>query len=303
MDTQSLQAFISVAETGSFSRAAEILHLTQPAVSKRIANLESQLDCRLFDRIGRQTHMTEAGQALMPRARKVLVELEDTRRLLNNINGAIAGSLVLGTSHHIGLHRLPPVLKAFTSSFPQVKLDMRFLDSEQAYEGIVQGELELAVVTLSPKHIALPQHTAPTQYSTNLTVVPIWNDRLRVVAAKDHPITQLKEIELKTLTQYDAVLPGFQTFTRGIVATAFAKQNLDLQVALSTNYMETLKMMVSIGLGWSVLPETLIDDTMQVIHLPEIDLTRPLGYLYHQERTLSNASQQLIKLLEQHKDL
>lgn len=297
MDTQSLQAFITVAETGSFSRAAEILHLTQPAVSKRIANLESQLDCRLFDRIGRQTHLTEAGQALMPRARKVLVELEDTRRLLNNINGEIAGSLVLGTSHHIGLHRLPPVLKAFTSSFPQVKLDMRFLDSEQAYEGILQGELELAVVTLSPKHIALPQHTA------NLTVVPIWNDRLRVVAAKDHPITQLKNVELKTLTQYDAVLPGFQTFTRGIVATAFAKQNLELQVALSTNYMETLKMMVSIGLGWSVLPETLIDDTMQVIELPEIDLTRPLGYLYHQERTLSNASQQLIKLLEQHKDL
>lgn len=286
MDTQSLQAFIAVAETQSFSRAAERLHLTQPAISKRIANLEQQLGVQLLDRIGRQTHLTEAGQALMPRAQKVLVELEDTRRMLNNLNGEIAGSLVLGTSHHIGLHRLPPVLKNFTQAYPQVKLDMRFLDSEQAYEGIQQGRLELAVVTLSP-------HQHPM-----LKVVPIWEDKLQLVVAKDHPLTKLKKISLATLTDYDAVLPGFQTFTRGIVETAFAKKGLQLQVALSTNYMETLKMMVSIGLGWSLLPEILTDDSMQVLELPEVQLTRPLGYLYHKERTLSNAGKALIQLLE-----
>ncbi|OPX56634.1 DNA-binding transcriptional regulator, LysR family [Oceanospirillum multiglobuliferum] len=286
MDTQSLQAFIAVAETQSFSRAAERLHLTQPAISKRIANLEQQLGVQLLDRIGRQTHLTEAGQALMPRAQKVLVELEDTRRMLNNLNGEIAGSLVLGTSHHIGLHRLPPILKSFTQDYPQVKLDMRFLDSEQAYEGIQQGRLELAVVTLSP-------HQHPM-----LKVVPIWEDKLKLVVAKDHPLTKLKKISLETLTDYDAVLPGFQTFTRGIVETAFAKKGLQLQVALSTNYMETLKMMVSIGLGWSLLPEILTDDSMQVLELPEVQLTRPLGYLYHKERTLSNAGKALIQLLE-----
>lgn len=288
MDTQALQAFITVAETGSFSRAAETLHLTQPAISKRIANLESQLNCRLFDRIGRQTHLTESGQALIPRARKVLIELEDTRRLLSNMSGDISGTLVLGTSHHIGLHRLPPVLKAFTSNFPMVKLDMRFLDSEQAYEGILQGELELAVVTLSPHN------------NTNLTVVPVWTDKLQLVASRDHPLACADEISLEQLTEYDAVLPGFQTFTRGIVESAFARKGLQLQVALSTNYMETLKMMVSIGLGWSLLPETLLDETMAIIPLEEVSLTRPLGYLYHKERTLSNASLKLIQLLEQH---
>ncbi len=290
MDTQSLHAFITVAETGSFSRAAELLHLTQPAISKRIANLEQQLECKLFDRIGRQTHLTEAGQALMPRARSVLIELEDTRRLLNNLNGEISGSLVLATSHHIGLHRLPPVLKAFTQQHPQVKLDMRFLDSEQAYEGIMQGKLELAVVTLSP------------QTNSSLRVVPVWTDHLKLVVSKDHPLNQYDKVKLQDLTHFDAVLPGFQTFTRGIVETAFARENLTLNVALSTNYMETLKMMVSIGLGWSLLPDTLIDDTMQVIPLPDVDITRPLGYLYHKERTLSNAGQKMIQLLEQNKD-
>ena len=286
MDTQSLQAFITVAETGSFSRAAERLHLTQPAISKRIANLEQQLACRLFDRIGRQTHLTEAGQALMPRAQNVLIELEDTRRLLNNLNGEITGSVVLATSHHIGLHRLPPVLKAFTQQHPQVKLDMRFLDSEQAYEGILQGKLELAVVTLSP------------QTNSSLNVVPVWTDRLKLVVARDHPLTAFDRVSLKDLTAFDAVLPGFQTFTRGIVESAFARENLTLNVALSTNYMETLKMMVSIGLGWSLLPDTLIDNSMQVIPLPDVHITRPLGYLYHKERTLSNAGQKMTQLLD-----
>jgi DNA-binding transcriptional LysR family regulator len=286
MDTQSLLAFITVAETRSFSRAAEQLHLTQPAISKRIANLEQQLSCRLFDRIGRQTHLTEAGQALMPRAQRVLVDIEDTQRLLNNLNGDISGSLVLATSHHIGLHRLPPVLKAFTGQYSQVKLDMRFLDSEQAYDGILQGQLELAVVTLSPKT------------NSSLKVVPIWTDYLKLVVAKDHPLNQLTQASLKDLTQFDAVLPGFQTFTRGIVESAFAEENLTLKVALSTNYMETLKMMVSIGLGWSLLPDTLIDDSMQVIPLPDVKITRPLGYLYHKERTLSNAGQKMIQLLD-----
>ena len=107
-------------------------------------------------------------------------------------------------------------------------------------------------------------------------------------------LNQYEEVSLNELTHFDAVLPGFQTFTRGIVENAFARENQTLNVALSTNYMETLKMMVSIGLGWSLLPDTLIDDSMNVIPLPDVNITRPLGYLFHKERTLSNAGQKMI---------
>jgi len=134
MDLANLNAFIAVAETRSFSLAAERLHLTQPAVSKRIAALEAQLDVRLFDRLGREIGLTEAGRALLPRAYQILNVLDDTRRALTNLNGDIGGRLSLATSHHIGLHRLPPLLRAFTRAHPQVSLDIRFLDSEVAYE-------------------------------------------------------------------------------------------------------------------------------------------------------------------------
>ncbi len=110
MDTQSLQAFLAVADCGSFSRAAEQLHLTQPAVSKRIAVLENQTRARLFDRIGRRVSLTEAGRVLLPRARQILVMVDDSRRALGNLDGDVGGELILATSHHIGLHRLPPIL-------------------------------------------------------------------------------------------------------------------------------------------------------------------------------------------------
>ena len=291
MDTPSLQAFVAVAETASFSLAAEQLHLTQPAVSKRIAQLEQLHGARLFDRIGRRVSLTEAGNILLPRARAILVMHDDTRRALRNLSGEVKGSLTMATSHHVGLHRLPPLLKAFTMAHPEVRMDMRFLDSEQAYQGVLDGELELAVVTLAP-------HRDP-----NLTVVPVWLDEMRFVCGRDHPLAGHKALPLAALSQHDAVLPGHLTFTRGIVIDTFARDGLSVEVSMSTNYLETLKMMVAIGLGWSVLPESMIDDEIEILPIDHRPIERQLGYLYHNNRTLSNAASAMIELLEGARDV
>ncbi|MDH4572776.1 LysR family transcriptional regulator [Salinicola acroporae] len=286
MDTQSLQAFIAVADTASFSLAGEQLHLTQPAISKRIAALEYQTGAKLFDRINRRVSLTEAGRLLLPRARQILQLVEDSRRTLSNLSGSVEGSLTLATSHHVGLHRLPPVLKAFTQRYPDVDLDLRFLDSEQAYHGVIAGEIELAVVTLSPQ--PYPQ----------VESVPVWIDQLRFLAAPDHPLTARDSLSLADLVDYPAVLPGPLTFTRDIVINSFTQAALSIDVALSTNYLETLKMMASIGLGWSVLPESLIDDDIAELPVDHPPIVRRLGYLVHRERTLSNAGRAMIAELE-----
>ncbi len=286
MDTQSLQAFLAVAESGSFSRAAEQLHLTQPAVSKRIAVLEGQIGARLFDRIGRTIGLTEAGRVLLPRARQILVMVDDSRRALGNLSHDVAGSLTLATSHHIGLHRLPPLLKAYTRNHPEVRLDLHFLDSEEAYQGVLDGELEIAVVTLAP-------HPDP-----QLEVVPIWVDRLCFVCAQDHPLAALPRPSLQALCEHDAVLPGPLTFTRGLIEARFAAAGLHLPVALSTNYLETLKMMTAIGLGWSLLPERLVAGELHELTIDHPPIHRPLGYLVHRSRTLSNAARAMLAALE-----
>lgn len=286
MDTQSLQAFIAVADTTSFSLAGEQLHLTQPAISKRIATLEHQTGAKLFDRINRRVSLTEAGRLLLPRARQILQLVEDSRRTLSNLSGSVEGSLTLATSHHVGLHRLPPVLKAFTQRYPDVDLDLRFLDSEQAYHGVVAGEIELAVVTLSPRP------------NPQVESVPVWIDRLRFVAAPDHPLAARGELALSTLVDYPAVLPGPLTFTRDIVVGSFSRAGLTIDVALSTNYLETLKMMAGIGLGWSVLPESMVDDDIAVLPVAHPPIERRLGYLVHKQRTLSNAGRAMIAELD-----
>lgn len=290
MDTQSLQAFLAVADYGSFSLAAEQLHLTQPAVSKRIAGLEGQVGAQLFDRLNRRVTLTEAGRTLLPRARQILVMFDDSRRALSNLSGDVSGSLTMATSHHVGLHRLPPLLKAYTQAYPEVRMDMRFLDSEQAYQGVLDGDLELAVVTLAP----VPDPA--------LTVVPVWIDQLRFVCGHEHALAGHDTLALSALSDYDAVLPGHLTFTRGIVVETFARDGLQVNVSLSTNYLETLKMMVAIGLGWSVLPESMIDDDIKLMPIEHRPIQRPLGYLFHKSRTLSNAARAMIEMLDAAQD-
>ena len=290
MDLATLNAFIAIAELGSFSEAAERLHLTQPAVSKRIASLEQQLNVRLFDRLGREVSLTEAGRALLPRAYQILNVLDDTRRALTNLNGEISGRLTLATSHHIGLHRLPPLLRAFTRAHPQVALDIQFLDSEVAYEEVLHGRAELAEITLAPE-TREPVHA-----------VAVWDDPLDFVAAPEHPLARSKAISLADVAHHPAVFPGGNTFTHHIVRRLFEAQGLTPNIAMSTNYLETIKMMVSIGLAWSVLPRTMLDDQVERLPLPGIQLTRQLGYISHTERTLSNAARAFMNLLDAQRD-
>ena len=281
MDVSNLKAFLAVAETGSFSSASEQLFLTQPAISKRIATLETELETALFDRIGRQVTLTQAGKALLPRAQKILIESEDSTRIIRNLSGEVSGLLSIGTSHHIGLHRLPPVLRAFTKAYPDVELDIHFMDSEEVCRAVEHGDLELGIVTL------------PLQPAPVLQTKLIWPDPLSVIVGKGHPLYAQKQVTLKQLAEHKAVLPARGTFTREIIEQAFLKNKVSVNISLSTNYLETIKMLVSVGLGWSVLPESMLSHDIKAIAAQGLKLKRELGMVWHKARTLSNSAQAL----------
>lgn len=302
MDSTSLHTFLTVAQLGSFTEAAEKLYLSQSAVSKRVAALELELNSRLLDRIGKQVLLTPAGKVLAARARALLMEIEDTRREIQNLSHTIEGGVSVGTSHHIGLHRLPKVLQNYTAQFPAVELDLQFMNSEQVCDAVKNGELELGVITL------------PLQPMEHLTLHPIWDDVLQFVIGRNHPLTKhletdiisrnIVQCQLKQLAEYPAILPSRGTFTREIVDGVFSRHKLSLRTKMQTNYLETIKMLVSVGLGWSVLPHHMlgnnskIDDIIRV-QLPDIDISRKLGAVWHSSRTLSNAAKQLLVQLEQ----
>jgi len=285
MDISALQAFIAVAESGSFSRAGERIFLTQPAISKRIAALEQDIGARLFDRVGRKIHLTPAGEALLLRTRAVLSELEDIKRDITNLSGTIAGELSVATSHHIGLHRLPGPLKRFHETYTQVRLNLHFMDSEKACNAVARGELELAVVTLPPS--ADPP----------LRVEKIWDDPLDIVVSRSHPLAQEKRVQASMLLDYPAILPGLGTYTREIILNSFGPLRDKIQVGMATNYLEVLKMLAAIGLGWSALPRTMIDEGLKVVQIEKREIRRELGIVTHERRTLSNAGQAMIKII------
>ncbi|MCW8901871.1 MAG: LysR family transcriptional regulator [Gammaproteobacteria bacterium] len=285
MDVPNLNAFVAVAETGSFSVASDQLFLTQPAISKRVSALETELDVQLFDRIGRKVTLTEAGTELLSRARTILQQVEDSKRAIQNLSGHVAGKLSIGTSHHIGLHRLPPVLRAFTHTHPEVELDLHFMDSEEACHAIEHGDLELGIVTL------------PLEPAKVLHTYEVWPDPLDIVVNQSHPLTLLKKITPKELANYSAILPTRGTYTRQIFEHTMRKHKLELKVGLSTNYLETIKMMVSVGLGWSVLPRSMLSKELKTLCIDGITLERKLGIVWHSGHTLSNAAKAMSDML------
>ncbi len=284
MEIAALQAFVEVADHQSFSDAAEALFLTQPAVSKRVAQLESELNTKLFDRIGRRVSLTATGSALLPRARRLINDARELKRLVSDLSGEVRGRLTMGTSHHIGLHRLPTPLKRFTEAFPAVELDIRFMDSEAACRAVETGDLELAIVTLPPER------------PPNLNLATIWDDPLAFMVAPDHPLAGRTKVSLTELLEYPAVLPGTTTYTRGVLEQAVRKAGVELKVGMATNYLETLHMLVATGLGWSLLPATVLDDKVVPLEIDGMRLTRQLGAVTHQKRSLSNAASAMIEV-------
>ena len=277
MNWSDLNAFLAVSEQRSFSKAAGFLHITQPAVSKRIQSLESELGVRLFDRVGKRIYLTDAGNLLQPRAESMLREMTDTRRLLRNLNREVEGVLRVATSHHVGLHRLAPVLKTFAQRYPEVRLDIRFEDSEAAHELVRRAESELAVVTLDP------------QGDAELAYELLWDDPLCFVVAPEHPLAKAGPATLAELARHPVIMPGLATYTGRIVAEVFADARIELSPAMSTNYLETISMLVGTGLGWSVLPASMVENLI-MLTTDAPPLHRALGCVTHPARTLSNAA-------------
>jgi DNA-binding transcriptional LysR family regulator len=284
MNLSELRAFCEVAEGRSFSVAAERLFITQPAVSKRIQALELDLGTPLFDRVGKRVYVTQTGEMLLQQARKILNLVTDTEKMVTNLRQSVAGKLNIATSHHIGLHRLAPVLRSFTDQFHNVALNIDFEDSEVAHEMIRHGETELAVVTLNP------------QGDDELVSTPLWDDSLTFVSAAPRRPASLEE-----LAGQPCVLPGTGTYTGRIVLDRFQSAGINLEPAMSTNYLETIGMLVSVGLGWSVLPSSMLG------HLHEFDvdcpqMSRTLGVVTNPQRTMSNAADAFMEVLTTYRD-
>lgn len=287
MNTTNLITFVTVMQTGSISGAAEKLFITQPAVSKRIKNLEDEFSVTLFDTIGRGIIPTESAHQLLPHAKRWIDDYETCKATLQHNQEVATGRLVIGTSHHIGLHHLPAVLKRFAQAYPAVQLEVHFVDSEEAHRAVLDGDVSLAFLTLPPT------------FDRRLRYHTLWSDPLYFVTGALSPLAQKTKVSLAQLAHHAAILPAANTFTSQITLAEFAKHNLRPYATMNTNPLESIRMLVSVGLGWSVLPQTLINQDLVKIDMADsIELQRHLGIVTNPALTRSASTDALISMLD-----
>jgi DNA-binding transcriptional LysR family regulator len=290
MNFYQLVYFRKVAETKSISRAADELLITQPAVSKQVRALEEELGEKLFDRIGKKVFLTKTGQVLLVHADKILRSMEEAKTAVRDLSEECSGELVIGTSDHISLHRLPGILKSFITSFPKVDLKLRCHRSETILEMVGKNLVDLGVITL-PK------------VSSNLVSKVIWKDPMYLVFPKSHPLAGLKKIRLRDIAGYGMILPETGTTTRKEIDAAFTKKRLIPHVTMEVAYIETIKGLVKVGLGISVLPDKAVEQevksgTLLKSKIEDANFSRDLGVVYLKEKFLSRPATEFLKYLD-----
>lgn len=281
IDSAQIQAFLAVAEQGSFSQAAHVLHITQPAVSKRIAQLEDQVGAPLFERLARRVELTEWGERLMPAALQYRQALEEIASTSLDVGQNLSGRLRIALSHYAGLHVLPDALSRFNQQHPAVLLDLRFVNSEEALTAVAQGNVMLAYGTLGD-----------TAYP--VTQTPLWEERMQPMIARRHVHTTPPDFgDLQRLAQrLPAILPAAHTTTRQTIDRWLHQSGIAPLAVIEVNQLDSIALLVGTGIGWSVLPETLHNERLALIEPGDGPPPphRRLGLIVHRDRPLSRAA-------------
>ena len=227
MDISSLSAFIMVAQEESFSKASLKLHITQPAVSKRVASLEQELGVNLFNRVAKVVSLTEAGKQLLPKAHELVSQAKELQQVASNLSDEIRGNLSISIAHHIGLYRMQSILKEFDQLYSEVDLDIRFEDSEQALSSVEKGDIEFGLITL------------PSHLPDNIDSEVVWKDSLKLVVTPDHVLAKIGNVDVEDLCKYRCVLPTKETETHQVVSRIFESKGIQLSPYIETCLLYT----------------------------------------------------------------
>jgi DNA-binding transcriptional LysR family regulator len=303
MTLDQLRIFLAVAEHLHFTRAAEELYITQPAVSAAIHSLEQEYGVRLFHRIGRHIEIAEAGQLLQEEAQKILDQVTLTERGLRELNNLQRGELKLGSSLTIGNYWLPSKISKFKSQYPGISVNCTLANAETICSGTAMGQFDLGLVEGEVK----------AELRNSLEYDIFSSDRLEIVVGKTHPWFDKKQVYLTELTTTPWVMrePGSGTQQRFEEALQNWDINLnELNVILVFTSGEMTKAAVESGVGATGISELMVRKELQLGTLQAIqiidnrkasketaEIVRPFFKLKHRQRfqtALSQAFEQML---------
>lgn len=241
MEIHQLRYFVAVAETGGFSRAAQACNVAQPSLSQQIIKLEKQLGSPLFDRLGRRIALTDAGRALLPRARAALASIEDARRAVCDDPEAASPTLRIGAIPTIAPYLIPQVIRAFKAEHPRVRIDFDEDVTDRLIKALLDAELDLAIMSAP---IDEPQLRTET----------LDHEPLYLAAPADHPLAKRANLALKHLNDQPVIVLHEMHCLQGQVDALCRSYHVKPHVTCRTAQLHTVLELIARGVGVSLVP-------------------------------------------------
>jgi LysR family hydrogen peroxide-inducible transcriptional activator len=278
MELHQLRYFCAVAETGSFSRAAEQSHISQPSLSQQILKLEDELGARLFDRLGRSVRLTELGKTFLPRARTVLRELEAARGDVVEGKEFIGGPITVGVIPTVAPYFLPSRLTAFSRKFPEVRVTIVEEITPILLDRLRAGTIDVAI-------LALPLR------GHEFEAVPLLTERLFAALPKKHKLTSHRSLSLKDLRAEPFLLLRDGHCFRDTAVAACDRARLHPQIVFESGQFSSLLSMVGAGMGVSIVPEMAIEkkSLCRYVRIADDQAVRTIGTAVLRGRSLTRA--------------
>jgi DNA-binding transcriptional LysR family regulator len=279
--------FCDVVETGSFSRAAQLNHVTQSAVSQQIRALETRYDQKLLSRSARQVTPTPAGERLFRGCKEILARFAEVEQELREQASEVVGTTTVSTIYSVGLHELQNIQRTLLKTHPKVNMRLTYRHSDQVYDDVILGAAEIGLV-------------AYPQARSGVDVLPFRDDQLAVVCQPDHPFAGKPKIPMAAVAGVPLIAFDREAPTRKGIDKLFRDRGLELNPAMEMDNVETIKRAVEMGLGVSVLPlatikHELVTGTLVARPFVEGEYTRPIGILIRKGKYLDRASQAVLE--------
>lgn len=290
MQIESLKVFCDLAETTSFTKAAQINGVTQSAVSQQISSLETKFDAALIERSKKKFTLTKEGETFYKYSKQIVQSYDELRHKIQEIQNVVTGTIKVVTIYSIGLHELPPYLKKFLKKHPTVNVSVEYRRATQLYEDIISGMADIGLV-------AYPQK------DPRLHVTSLAEDMLVLICHPDHPLAQKPRVKLSEIASHKFVAFEPDIPTRRAIDKILRDRGVEVIHAMEFDNIETVKRAVEIDAGISIVPRSPVAQevakkTIAMVEIEDEQFYRPLAAVHKKSKVLSPAMKEFLALLK-----
>ena len=284
---QQLRILKAIAKEKNFTRAAEILYISQPSLSKQIKNLEKNLDILLINRENNKISLTENGKIFLRYSERILALCEESCRALMDLKNGDRGNLIVGASQTIGTYLMPRVLALFAQNYPQIHLKVQVNSTRLIANHVLNREIDIAVIG----------GEIPDELKKNLTIKHFVKDELSLIISKAHPFVKKKIVSKKDLYYLNFITLNSNSTIRKFIDNTLIKNEIDtkrLKIVMQLNSIEGIKTAVSLGLGAAFVSSSAIEKeielkTIKILRIENLQITRTLSIISNPKSYKSKA--------------